>query len=147
MLHGRFLAAQLQMTSLATKLNPRSVRQALMELPPGLKGAYEVTMERIRANGKEAFDIAMQVFKWLVFGKRQLSMLEIQHALAAEHQWSNWEELQENITPVANIVSNCAGLVMEVEMFARKLVSDLWDDDDNSQYCSSIRFLRMFNLV
>jgi len=131
---GMFLVAQLQMTSLATKLNPRSVRQALMELPPGLKGAYEVTMERIRANGKEAFDIAMQVFKWLVYSKRQLSMLEIQHALAAEHQWSNWEELQENITPVANIVSTCAGLVMEVEMFASKL-------SDHDALCPSIRFL------
>lgn len=121
--------AQMQMTLLAPKPNCKSVRQALQELPPGLKGTYEVTMERIKGNGEEALNIAMQTFKWLVFGKRQLSLLEIQYVLAAEGQFSNWKELQDNITPVANIISTCVGLVME----------------DFQRNC--LRFIRMPNLV
>ena len=67
-------------------------------------------MERVEGQLPDQKDFAKQVLSWIICAKRQLNTRELQHALAVE---VGDEELDEdNISPIENMVSVCAGLVI-----------------------------------
>jgi len=85
----------------------------LKQLPSGsgaYDAAYEEVMERINSQAAESANLAKQVISWVAYSKRALTVTEIQHALAIEPGELDLD--QDNITPVENLVSVCAGLVV-----------------------------------
>ena len=66
-------------------------------------------MERINGQKLGQKELAKQVLSWITCAKRPLNVTELQHALAVQVGDSQLDE--ENIPPIEDIVSVCAGLV------------------------------------
>ncbi|KLJ13093.1 hypothetical protein EMPG_11959 [Blastomyces silverae] len=119
---GMFLLAPLYVDSLACKTNLKAIKQVLRELEAtsnapndntkfiALDTAYKRAMERIRGQPPDYQDLAMRALQWIVCAKRQLSSVELQHALAIEPNTSELDT--DNISPIQLTVSVCAGLVV-----------------------------------
>ena len=111
---SRFLLAQLHMDSLTDKMSIKDVRRALKRFPRGgdedaLKKAYSDAMERINAQQPGFRELAKQVLSWITYAKRELTLLELQHALAVEPGARCLDP--DNLKDVGDMVSVCAGLV------------------------------------
>jgi ankyrin repeat protein len=88
------------------------MRAALKNLATGSEAydhAYEDVMERINGQIKDQEELAKQVLSWITCAKRQLTTIELQHALGVEVGESELDE--ENFSQIEDIVSACAGLV------------------------------------
>ncbi|KAF4331614.1 nucleoside phosphorylase domain protein, partial [Fusarium beomiforme] len=109
---GVFLLAQLCLESLIGKTSVKAVRSALTKLPSGSNAydhAYETAMERIERQVPDHRDLAKQVLSWITCAKRQLSTVELQHALAVE---VGTTELDKDALPeIEEMVLVCVGLV------------------------------------
>lgn len=105
----RFLLAKLHLDLLATKLDPRAVRDALDNLPTEVKATYDITMERIAKQGEEDRQLANRVLSWITHAHRPLSLEELQHALALSPGMSAIDA--QAIVPEQILSSVCAGLV------------------------------------
>ncbi|KIM94744.1 hypothetical protein OIDMADRAFT_135812, partial [Oidiodendron maius Zn] len=108
----RFLLAQLHFDAIKTKKSLNKVKKALENLPTGFQAyshAYKDAMERIRAQDIDSRELAEHVLSWIVHAKRQLSITELQHALAVEVGEPELDE--ENLPQIDDMVSVCAGLV------------------------------------
>jgi hypothetical protein len=97
---------------LRRKKSPKAIRIALKKVPAG-SGAYEYAyndaMDRIQGQLADEEELAKQIISWITCAKRPLTTSELEEALAVEPN-----ELQldlENICPVQDMVSVCAGLV------------------------------------
>jgi hypothetical protein len=109
----RFLLAQLHLDSLIGKKSIKAVRVALENLPAGSKAydhAYNNAMERIQGQLSDQEELAKQVLSWITCAKRPLTTEELQHALAIEIGEAELDK--DNITPIEDMVSVCAGLVI-----------------------------------
>ncbi|KAF4119675.1 Ankyrin repeat [Geosmithia morbida] len=109
---GMFLLAKLHLNSLAGKRSPKAVRSTLSRLPTGSEGydhAYRDTMERVRGQPRDSYEIAKQVLSWISCAKRPLTASELVHALAVEIGEDELDE--ENLPDLEDVVSVCAGLV------------------------------------
>ncbi|KAK8011810.1 Alpha/Beta hydrolase protein [Apiospora arundinis] len=112
---GMFLLAQLYLESLQGKDTPRAIREALSGMIPGAQSdtaysaAYTNAMERIEGQLADWARRAKQVLAWIACAKRQLHKVELQHALAVEHNDLALD--QENCSQIEHLVSICAGLV------------------------------------
>ncbi|CAI6334754.1 unnamed protein product [Periconia digitata] len=109
---GMFLLAELHMNMLEDQPTKGDVREALQHLQrgtAGLQNAYEQTMERIERQGEHTRKLAKQILSWIVHAKRQLTTLELRHALAVRPQTTSLNE--EYIPSTQLILSVCAGLV------------------------------------
>lgn len=107
-----FLLARLHLDSLVGMRAPKAIRIALKKLPHGSNAydsAYEEAMQRILGQVPSSRELAEQTLAWISRAKRQLSVSELQYALAVEVGESELDE--ENISQVADILSVCAGLV------------------------------------
>lgn len=80
--YRRFLLVQLHMDTLASKNNRKDLRDAVAVLPKEIYRSYDDVMSRIDSQGREDSQLARKLFLWLAHTKRQLSMHEIQYALA-----------------------------------------------------------------
>ena len=108
----RFLLARLHLDSLIGIKAPKALRTALKRLSSGSDAydqAYEEAMERVRSQSRNSRETAEQALAWLTYSRRQLSISELQHALAVEYGDSQFDV--ENIVEVPDILSVCAGLV------------------------------------
>ena len=74
-----------------------------------LSTAYDKTIERIDNQQPGFQQLAKQALSWIVYATRQLSVMELRHALAVEDEATELDE--ENLTEADEIVSACAGLV------------------------------------
>lgn len=112
MVKNRFLLAQLHLESLTDKITPKAIRLALKRLPKGSEAldiTYNTALERVESQ-KEGFQkLAKRVLSWITHAQRQLTIVELQHALAVEIGESELDE--ENICEPDQLVSVCAGLV------------------------------------
>lgn len=115
-LHFRFLLAKLYLDALKGKKSPKAIRKALEELPTGFQAydetydkAYEDAMERIENQISDEKELAMQVIYWITCAKTPLTTSQLELALAIERESSEFDE--DNICPVEDMVSVCAGLV------------------------------------
>ncbi|KAJ7572907.1 hypothetical protein C8J56DRAFT_571023 [Mycena floridula] len=80
---GKFLQAQLHLDSLASQLTCKDLRLALGTLPEIINNSYNDAIVRIDAQqGQHKRALAYQVFYWLVYTKKPLTVQELQHALA-----------------------------------------------------------------
>jgi hypothetical protein len=70
------------MDTLATKNNPRAVRDALDVLPTEVEATYSDAMCRITAQSKDDKDLAENILVWVIYARQPLSLRELQHAVA-----------------------------------------------------------------
>ncbi|KAJ6009169.1 hypothetical protein N7522_004185 [Penicillium canescens] len=109
---GMFLLARLHLRSLIGMKSPKAIEIALKKLPKGSDAydyAYDEAMERIKGQVPACRKTAEWTLKWITFAKRQLSVPELQHALAVEVGETEFDAC--NISRKAYILSICAGLV------------------------------------
>ncbi|KAI0859030.1 hypothetical protein F4860DRAFT_280944 [Xylaria cubensis] len=109
---GMFLLAQLHFNSLSDKYTINEIREALEKLKTGSNlydTAYSNAMERIEGQLTGQAKRAKQVLSWLTCAKRQLTKLELQHALGVKID--ELELDKNNLPSVEDLVSLCAGLV------------------------------------
>lgn len=109
---SRFLLAQLHFDSLMDKTTPKQIRTALQRMrrdSEALSSAYKSTVERIKCQQRGFRDLAQKVLSWITYSQRPLTVIELQHALAAE--FGDTELDSDNIEDEDLIVSVCAGLI------------------------------------
>ncbi|KAJ7575473.1 hypothetical protein C8J56DRAFT_801245 [Mycena floridula] len=107
---GMFLQARLHLDALASQLNRRGLRTALASLPKGIIDSYDDAMARIKAQGEAEYELACQIFYWLVYAKRPLSIEELQHAVAVSQDMTEMDV--DAIVDVDVLTGVCAGLVV-----------------------------------
>lgn len=108
----RFLIAKIYTNLVQDEINEKRIRKVIerMQNSPGVyDDAYDESMKRIKCQGQFAQDIAQTIFGWILFSKRPLSLLEIQHALAIEIGESEFDDT--NLIDIEQLVSVCIGLV------------------------------------
>jgi hypothetical protein len=97
------------MDNLATKNNPRAVRDALDILPTEVDATYSEAMHRITAQSKDDKDLAESILVWVIYARRPLSLRELQHAIASLPSMTDIGP--ESLVPEMLLTSVCAGLV------------------------------------
>jgi len=97
------------MDSLVREDNRRGVRRALRNLPEELSRTYDEAMKRIQGQECRRFKRAEQVLSWISHAVRQLTVKEVQYALAVEPDDTDMDE--EALPDEDLLVSACAGLV------------------------------------
>ena len=105
----RFLIAVLQIEALKRCMNMDALQRALDSVPSGINKMYQNTLERIDAQTTEEASVAKRVLLWLVHAKRQLTVSELQDALATSYTNSIFN--QSAVINVDIILSICYGLV------------------------------------
>jgi hypothetical protein len=78
----RFLLAELQINSLATRTNRRELREALYELPKRLDEKYRMALDRISDLQEKPRKLTETILSWLLHAFRLLTVKELQHSLA-----------------------------------------------------------------
>ena len=83
---SRFLLVSLKVEAIlrGTTIHRRRERLNAMGDGLGLEGAYEATLERIRAQEGEKVTLAMTMLMWVCYSERPLLVDELCHALAVE---------------------------------------------------------------
>ncbi|KAJ7730975.1 ankyrin repeat-containing domain protein [Mycena maculata] len=107
---GMFLLVKLHLASLSVKCTVKAVRDALRQLPKGLKLTHVDAMARIDRQGEEDKKIAQLTLTWVANAKRPLLVAELQEALAIEPGTTALD--CDNILDIDIILSVCAGLVV-----------------------------------
>ncbi|KAF3063346.1 putative ankyrin repeat protein [Trichoderma lentiforme] len=121
---GMFLLAQLYLSSLEDKISPKEIRQALERIKLQgqkdqkfeiLHDAYDDTVERIKSQKNGFRRLAEKTLSWINHAKRQLTVIELQHALAVDFEMDNGNiprEFDDESKPgIDLIVSVCCGLL------------------------------------
>ncbi|PON22866.1 hypothetical protein TGAM01_v208346 [Trichoderma gamsii] len=111
---GIFLLAKFHVDSLLTKTTLDQIRKTLQDLPRGpeaYKQAYEKTIIRIRGQPSEHQQLAKRTLQWLACAAREITALELRHALAIRDDSSSLpsEEVLESTNFVVKV---CMGLVL-----------------------------------
>ncbi|KAL8635529.1 MAG: hypothetical protein Q9228_006988 [Teloschistes exilis] len=109
---GMFLLAQLHLGSLSGKTTTKAVKLALQKLLEGLDvldAAYKDALGRIEEQKPAMHQLAKNVLHWIVYAARQMTVSELQEALAVEEGTSKLDE--ENKPELDDMVSVCVGLV------------------------------------
>ena len=75
----------------------------------GLGGAYDTTLERIRAQDGEKAKLEMTTLMWICHSERPLKPDDLCHALAVEIGPTDFDP--NNIPPVAMLLGCCQGLI------------------------------------
>jgi hypothetical protein len=102
----------LLMDSLAGKYCVKDLLVALETLPEGINRAYDEALRRIEDDHKA---IAYQIFSWLTYARRPLSVIELQHALAAQEGTTR---LNRKALPDKHFITSiCVGLVEVTEPY------------------------------
>ncbi|KFZ13854.1 hypothetical protein V501_03493 [Pseudogymnoascus sp. VKM F-4519 (FW-2642)] len=110
--NGMFLLAKLHLDSLKGKRSPKAIRTALKELSirdDAYDDAYNYAMARIEGQLAGEKELSKQVLSWITCARRPLTTSELEHALAVELGELQFDK--DNLYPVENMVSVCAGLV------------------------------------
>lgn len=105
----RFLLASLQMDLLRGHNNVKKLRIAMNTLPADVDKTYHVTMERIKDQSPQDYELAQRALSYIFCAKRPLNVDEICHALGVEVHDS---ELDQNAFPDKDILLTVsAGLI------------------------------------
>ncbi|KAJ7582134.1 ankyrin repeat-containing domain protein, partial [Mycena floridula] len=107
---GMFLLVHLHLESVKNKPNRQELHKALAILPDTIYISYDETMHRIDSQEESCAQLAKQVFKWLVYAKRPLTMLELRHALAISLESTEMDP--DSITSPEILIEICGGLVV-----------------------------------
>lgn len=110
--YSRFLLTKLYLNLIQGEINEKRIRKAIERFSNGsgaYDDAYDETMKRIEQQGQYPHGIAKTIFGWVLLSTRELSLAEIQHALAVEIGESEFDDT--NIIEVEELLSICMGLV------------------------------------
>ncbi|KAF5320142.1 hypothetical protein D9611_010300 [Ephemerocybe angulata] len=110
---GMFCVAELQMESVLNARSISAVRKAVNRYPKGVNVMYERTWERIKDQSAGDISIVHRVFIWMLHSARDLSVHELQDALAVSFEDKTYDA--EHLIPVPVILSMCKGLVVVEE--------------------------------
>ena len=94
-------------------MSPKAINIALAGLKTGSNAYHQVYTEAMqRINGQLADEalVATRVLSWITCAKRELTTLELQHAIGVEVGGSDFDP--ENLSLVEDLLSVCAGLVI-----------------------------------
>ena len=126
-LQSRFLLAQLYLDSLKDKTSVAEVKAALQELQKQSRGvltegdalaqAYSHAMERIDGQLPGLRLLARKILSWITCAQRQLTVLELQHALAINA--GDTELDRENLRDIQGMIS----IVLDWLRSTRKVAS------------------------
>lgn len=100
------------MASLIGKKSPKAIRTALERLSTGSEAydhAYKEAIERIEGQITDSRELAKQVLSWITCAKKNLTTIELRHAVAVEIGKLELDE--ENLLDIKDMISVCAGLV------------------------------------
>jgi ankyrin repeat protein len=117
---GMFLLAKFNMDTLASKMRPGEVKEALKVLPKELEGTYTDAMTRIGDLPSSHKEVAMEFLRWVVFAERPLEVHEIEHAIAVSEGDRDIDP--DDIIRAQVLASMCAGLVRFDESDCVRLV-------------------------
>jgi hypothetical protein len=98
------------MDSLGRKTNFAAIRRSLEDLPTGVNDTYQQAMKRIDAQPEDDKLLARHILSWIAYARRELSVKELQHALAVRP-----EMMEMNLDAIDDdevLTSVCAGLVV-----------------------------------
>ncbi|KAJ6477191.1 ankyrin repeat-containing domain protein [Mycena vitilis] len=130
---GMFLLAKLYIDSLASKVRPRDVLEALKNLPKDLNRTYDEAMRRIDSQNEDDRTLALQALGWISKAVRPLSARELQEALALRPGDTVLDD--DGLPDIDIVVSVCAGLVVVDETKVVRLIhhtAQTYFDDRNS---------------
>ena len=111
------------MDEISNKTKPKDIQEALEKPPQGLNDTYNRTINRIRSQGSESWNLARKVLLWLSNALKPLSLGELQEAVAIETGMTSISE--RDLDDTESLISACAGLVVlegEKEAAAPRLV-------------------------
>ncbi|KAK6340277.1 hypothetical protein TWF730_002041 [Orbilia blumenaviensis] len=113
---GMFLLVPLHMDTLAQLPTVGHLELVLKNLPRGLDATYNQAMGRIEKQGEHIATLAKLILSWATYAKRQLSIGELQEAIAtstAIEETPGGNELNRKFVPtIETIGSICAGLIV-----------------------------------
>ncbi|KAL8913101.1 MAG: hypothetical protein Q9171_001995 [Xanthocarpia ochracea] len=108
---GMFLLARLHLDSIARVTSAAALKTSLQRLPRQLNTTYDEALRRIEDQDEEHAALAKKVLAWILYASRSLTIVELQHALAAESTESPQGVDEEFIINPDDIIYSCAGLV------------------------------------
>ncbi|KAJ6104603.1 hypothetical protein N7523_010923 [Penicillium sp. IBT 18751x] len=117
---GMFLLAKFNMDTLASKMRPGEVKEALKVLPKELDDTYNEAMMRINDLPSSRKEVAMEFLRWVVFAERPLEIHEIEHALAISP--NDHDVDPDNVIRALVLASMCEGIVRFDESDCVRLV-------------------------
>ena len=136
------------MDSLVDLLNLGEIRDALEQLSQEIDPAYERVMVRIKQQDKRRKALATRILSWITYARRQLSVKELQHALAVIPGRSS---VGDHIYPECTLTAVCAGLVViDEESHTVRFVRESYTPDvicycaNDSQTTQHKSFLKRF---
>ena len=106
----RFLLATIHVNVLASQVTLAKIRRCLRELPTDIDETYDLALKRVLEQDKERQKLALDTFTWVLHSSGNLTLLELQHALAVDLDMDYFDP--ENIPPEARIRDACAGLIV-----------------------------------
>jgi len=98
------------MDSLAITINRLHVRRVLENLPKEVNHVYHETMTRVDGQVESDRKLAEKVFCWVIHAYRQLSLTELQYALAISSDMTEMDP--DALVDETILTSVCAGLVV-----------------------------------
>lgn len=101
------------MDEISNKTKPKHIEEALEELPQGLNDNYDRTIDRIKSQGSDCWDLARQVLLWLSNSLEPLSIGALQEAVAVEPGMTSIGI--RDLDDIESLISACAGLVVVEE--------------------------------
>ncbi|CAJ0538785.1 Ff.00g067260.m01.CDS01 [Fusarium sp. VM40] len=118
---GMFLLARIYLNLLSFKISVTEIRNQLEAFQQcgkrrgtgnagtPLADAYKQTMERINGQQPEHTILAKKVLLWIAFARRELKVIELQHALATGNEPQVVHD--QDLPFVEKMVAVCAGLI------------------------------------
>lgn len=111
----RFIAARLLISCIpnSQSLTANDVRAAVKEFPTGIEETYEMAMRRIEDQEPHLAELGKQALYWVYFSKRQLTVMELRHALSFQRSKGI---SKDDLIGEDRILSACAGLISFVKL-------------------------------
>lgn len=98
------------MDEISNKTKSKHVEEALEKLPRGLNDNYARTIERIKSQGSDCWDVARRVLLWLSNSLESLSIGALREAVAVEPDMRSIGT--RDLDDIESLISVCAGLVV-----------------------------------
>ena len=106
------MLARLHLGTLATKHSRKALKLALQSLPIEFNRTYEDALRRINDQNKDDALLAEKVLLWVTYASNPLTLIELQHAIAAMDLAIEETEFDDEDLPDGDIlISVCAGYV------------------------------------
>ncbi|KAI9785896.1 MAG: hypothetical protein M1839_008162 [Geoglossum umbratile] len=106
---GMFLWVRFQLEDLCEAASDIEIRATLQHLPNGLTETYTRITEKIRRS-LVRWEMAIKVFKWVIFARRPLSKDELAEAIAFNSSDTTWDEAK--IPDSLRAVRSCGNLII-----------------------------------